>query len=302
MIADGEAFSELLQSAYRNWWGHTEEEQRRAIACARGAFETYTPGRGNSLLGCLHEEYTRSVLCLLSFNTEIALLRESKRLISRPWSAREVRRCSYYDPVCREERGVSLVLSLAYPADLHKGLREFLGPLTRGPLRETAHHHLTLLSLALALPEERARRLAFDFRDRWREALRQDQDLRRLAKAVTDHCTLRADELRLQRDAVVLFGSNRFGFLDDVLQLRLKSLRDLYPQYEVHKNSQQPIWHHTVFARFTKPPAQAEPDTLKLMGRWRVPGERRVPIKAEIAVLIYPDPKALMEPEVVSLG
>lgn len=301
MIADREAFNGFVQGPYLDWFGRTEEEQQRAIECARGAFETYKSGRGNSLLSCLQEEYKRSVLCLLTFSSEISLLRESKRLISRPLSAREVRRCPHYDPVDRKERGVSLVLSLTYPPDLHQALREFLGPLLDGPLRETAHQHLTLLSLALALPEERARQLAFDFRDRWRAAVREDQDLNRLAQAVTDHCALRADELRLQRDAVVLFGSNRFGFLDDVLQLRLKLLRDLYAQCEVQRNNQQPIWTVTTFGRFVKPPAQAGAGTLESMGRWRAPKERRVAIGADLALFIYPDPKALLEPEVVSL-
>jgi hypothetical protein len=180
-------FTRAGLKGFWDWYGPDPVLQEQAMKCCLELLLSRQIGMGSlqasALEDCIAPALStygavteRSlVLCLLSFCNDVALLERSRKIISKEWSAHTFQKAGMYKPNAWEggdNRGVSLVLSFEYPPVFRTELSGYLSRLGVA-LRETEHHHMTDLNLAIKVPEPQANAIADAFRTRWSEALKE---------------------------------------------------------------------------------------------------------------------------------
>ena len=234
------------------------------------------------------------ILGLLPFSNDVSVLRLSKSLLTEPWSLAAFQSKGNYEPEMRTTPwGVSVVVFYRFEPTVKAAFDEYLKNLG-GNFQFTARPHFTIASIQVDLPSAEADKQCGDFQIAWAEALRNQTGFCDVIRKMLQCPKLRSDELRLQGQAAVLFGSNANGFLDAAHELRLRIMKSILPkQAPLSGRRTQPLWVHSVLGRkcgdlngvtpFQEWPSADLPERMILQDPY-------------LALMVFADEKALLDP------
>ena len=291
-------------------WLSGEDVRRKAFRCAAVTLLLHhahsAAGEARSVVD-LWDEVTKwpnfasvdpkeLILGLLPYCYDPAVLVKSKELLSKPWDAHAFSDANSYEPENDgETRGISLVLFYDLPDGLRRKLADYFSPAGTA-YQTTSKHHFTIASVQEETPETEVDNLCNQFVDGWTAALREQNGFPEVVDRLLQNPKIRADELRIQGEAVLLFGSNEGGFLSAMNELRLRLMRSVLLSVPPGGGRKQPLWAHSVLGRKVDALSAA---VFQGLPQWPLPGvEARVAAKDPyLALMVFRDKKALLSPE-----